>query len=108
FTSFFAASIAVSDKFTESVLIYVIRPASYNLCATLIVRETENPNFKLASCCNVDVVNGAVGFLVACFICTSETLKLSTLQSSNNAFASFSEVNCLFNSAFNLPFDELK
>ena len=38
---------------------YVIFPDSYNLCAADIVRLTENPNFLDASCCKVEVVNGA-------------------------------------------------
>jgi hypothetical protein len=39
----------------------VINPASYNFCAICIVLATEDPIFLLASCCNVDVVNGAEG-----------------------------------------------
>ena len=40
-----------------------------------MVLDTENPSFKLASCCNVDVVNGAEGFFDAGFLSTEVTLK---------------------------------
>ena len=69
-----------------------------------MVLETENPNFKLASCCKVDVVNGAAGFLVAGFIVTASTLKFTDLQESNNAVTSSSDFNCLETSARILPF----
>ncbi len=51
---------------------YVMRPTapsspssmpSYRSCATRIVRLEPNPSFLAASCCSVDVVNGAAGFL---------------------------------------------
>ena len=42
-----------------------MRPASYNRWATPMVRDTLKLSFLEASCCKVDVVKGAVGFLVA-------------------------------------------
>jgi hypothetical protein len=40
-----------------------------------MVRETEKPNFKLASCCKVEVENGAVGDFFAGFFVTDFTAK---------------------------------
>ena len=65
------ASCAVWLNEVLSVLIYEIKPCSYSLCATLIVRDTPNPSFLLASCCNVDVINGAEGFLFSGFLTMS-------------------------------------
>ena len=49
-----------------------------------MVLDTENPSFKLASCCNVDVVNGAEGFFVAGFLSTEVTLKFLPIELSKN------------------------
>jgi len=48
-----------------------MRPASYNRCATCIVLATGYPNFREASCCNVDVVKGAAGDFFAGFFVNS-------------------------------------
>jgi hypothetical protein len=39
-----------------------------------MVCVTEKPSFLAASCCNVEVVNGAAGFLVAGFFSKLATL----------------------------------
>ena len=39
-----------------------------------MVRDTLNPNFRDASCCRVEVVNGAAGFLVEGFVSMEETV----------------------------------
>src|ERR1700712_4240389 len=76
----FAASIANSDKFTESVLIYEILPASYKRCATVMVCATEKLSFREASCCNVDVVKGAEGDFFAGFFSKSRTKKSAPIN----------------------------
>ena len=38
-----------------------------------MVRDTLKPSFRDASCCNVDVVNGAAGFLVDGLVSMDET-----------------------------------
>ena len=68
-----------------------------------MVLETENPNFKLASCCNVEVVNGAVGDFLAGFFVTETTLKLCVEQAFKKSVACFS-VSKLFES-FALTFE---
>src|SRR6516164_10346250 len=52
---------AVCDRVTESVRIYVIWPFSYSRCAVDIVYLAEKPSLRDASCCNVVVRNGAYG-----------------------------------------------
>ena len=42
----------------------MIFPSWYNFCAEAIVALELKPSLELASCCKVDVVNGAAGFLV--------------------------------------------
>ena len=54
-------------------------PDSYNLWATLIVLETGKDNFLDASCCNVDVVNGAGADFFTGFFTISETLNVDSL-----------------------------
>ena len=80
---------------------YVIKPPlypgisklpSYNCWATDIVRRGENPNFKDASCCIVEVVNGATGFLVVSFSSISAILQIfpcSNEETISRAVASF-------------------
>ena len=85
---------------------YVILPASYKRWATDIVLETEKPSFKLASCCNVEVVNGAEGDLVAGFFCTSPTLNVALMHAFNKSEACVLFVNCFDNSALIFPFLE--
>ena len=67
FTHYLAALIACSERWTESVLIYVIKPLSYSPWAHLIVSLADNRSFRLASCCKVLVVKGGTGFLVVGF-----------------------------------------
>ena len=64
---------------------YVMRPTapsspismpSYRSCATRIVRFEPNDSFFAASCCSVDVVNGADGFLRRSRRLTSVTSKV--------------------------------
>ena len=61
-----------------------MRPSSYNRCALLMVLLTENPNFLAASCCNVEVVNGAAGAFLAGFFSKPETLKSAFMFASKN------------------------
>jgi hypothetical protein len=63
------------------------------------VRDTENPSFLLASCCNVDVVNGADGALFHGFFSTSSTLNFAVLQYSRNGITSSDFLNSLSNVA---------
>jgi hypothetical protein len=46
---------------------------SYRLCATFIARSVEKPSLRTASCCSVDVVNGAAGERSLRFFSTSTT-----------------------------------
>jgi hypothetical protein len=80
---------------------YVIFQDSYNFCASCIVRDTENPSFLLASCCNVDVVNGADGALFHGFFSTFPTLNLAFLQYSKKGITSLDFLNSLSNVAGN-------
>ena len=66
-------------------------PDSYSFWATCIVRETEYPNFLLASCCNVDVVKGAAGERFAGLVSNDLTSKSAPIQSCKN----FSASSCL-------------
>ena len=68
-----------------------------------MVLLTENPILRLASCCSVEVVNGAAGVLVAGFCCTSSTLNLAFCASAKSACAAFLSESCWFNSAVNKP-----
>src|SRR5262249_33642597 len=52
---------AVCDRVTESVRIYVMWPFSYSRCAVDIVYFAEKPSLRDASCCSVVVRNGAYG-----------------------------------------------
>jgi hypothetical protein len=63
------------------------------------VRDTENPSFLLASCCNVDVVNGAEGALFHGFFSTFSTLNFAVLQYSKNGITSSDSLNSLSNVA---------
>jgi len=68
-----AALVACSERCTESVLIYVMKPLSYSPCAHLIVSLADNRSFLFASCCNVLVVNGGTGLRVDGFFSIFET-----------------------------------
>ena len=70
---------------------YVIFPDSYSLWAADIVLLTENPNFLEASCCKVEVVNGADEDFLNGFFSTDEIEKLESILFSRMVFASFSE-----------------
>ena len=80
----------------------MICPDSYNCCATRIVLETEKPNLRDASCCNVDVVKGADGVRFAGFFCKSFTLKAAPIHVSKKLSASFKVENSFVNVAFNV------
>ena len=43
---------------------------SYRLCAVRMVRWVLKPSLRDASCCSVEVVNGAVGLRLRCFLST--------------------------------------
>ena len=51
-----------------------MKPFSYRVCATRIACRDENRSLRLASCCSVDVVNGAAGRRVYGFSSTEETV----------------------------------
>src|SRR5690349_5821696 len=89
---------AVLLKFTLSVRMYEIYPFSYNFCAISMVLETPYPNFRDASCCNVEVVNGGAGERLPGFTCTSLTVYPAPLHDSRKVAASSAEL-CFFPSA---------
>ena len=60
-----------------------------------MVRDTLNPNFRDASCCSVEVVNGAAGFLVEGFVSMEDTVWVAPWQAVRNAWASSSVLNVL-------------
>ena len=64
-----------------------------------MVRLTENPSFRDASCCNVEVVKGAVGDLVAGFFSTEETRNTASIFCLKNDNASCSLPKVVANSA---------
>ena len=70
---------------------YVIFPDSYNLCAADIVRLTENPNFLDASCCKVEVVNGADEDFLNGFFSIDEIKNFESILFSRILLASSSE-----------------
>jgi hypothetical protein len=81
---------------------YVILQDSYNFCASCIVRDTENHNFLLASCCNVDVVKGADGVLFHGFFSISSTVNFAVLQYSKKGITSLVFLNSIFKVAGNV------
>gem|GEM_PF-2866031 len=78
--------------------------ASYNFCATCIVLATEKPSLREASCCSVDVVNGAEGVFFHGLTSILEILNVESFISFRNfsvslgSFISFqsSALNCFF------------
>jgi hypothetical protein len=54
-----AALIAVSDSVVESVRMYVMKPFSYRRCANDMHWLELKRSLRPASCCSVDVMNGA-------------------------------------------------
>ena len=79
---------------------YVIFPSSYSFCATCIVCDTENPSLRPASCCSVDVVNGAAGDLVSGFFSTDDTVNRAVTHFSRNACTSSAVAKRRVSSAF--------
>ena len=77
-----------------------MRPASYNRCATPIVRDTLKLNLREASCCRVDVVNGAAGFLVAGLVSMDDTTWSAWVHASRKDWASASDEKVLPHVAF--------
>ena len=75
-------------------------PASYKRCAIIIVLATGKYNFLEASCCKVEVVNGAAGAFFAGFVCRSFTLKSASIQEFKKASASFFVLNVFGSLAF--------
>ena len=73
-----------------------------------MVCATENPNFRAASCCKVDVVKGAAGVLFPGFVSTDEIVNDAFLASFKKASASCSFANRLSNSALKFPFSLAK
>ena len=63
-------------------------PDSYNFCATRIVCATEKPILRDASCCKVEVVNGADGDFLAGLAMTDETENILSDACVRNTFAS--------------------
>ena len=81
---------------------YVMRPASYNRWATPIVLFTLKPSFREASCCKVEVVNGAAGFLVEGFVSTEDTVCVAPAHASKNPCASLSVLKDLLHAALTM------
>ncbi len=93
--------IASSDRFVESVRMYVMRPSSYSFWAIRIVVFTENPSLFPASCCRVEVVNGGAGARFTGFTLKSATEKEADAQCSRKTRASSSVAIRRFSSALN-------
>src|SRR6202007_1152912 len=65
-----------------------------------MVCDTENPSLRAASCCSVDVVNGADGERLAGLVSKLSIVNAAALHFSKNACASCSVLKRLSNSAF--------
>ncbi len=79
---------------------------SYNFCAVVIVRFTEKPILRAASCCNFDVINGGTGLRLRSFVVTESTTNFSLFASSTIVCAVASSLMCVsffFNSWSNAP-----
>ena len=63
-------------------------PDSYRRCATIMVCATVKPNLRAASCCRVEVVNGAAGVFFSGRVLMSLMVKVEDLQLSRNFCAS--------------------
>ena len=82
-------------KFTESVLMSVIRPVepeptsipSYSCCAVRMVLAVLIDSLRTASCCMVEVVKGALGRRERLRLDTAETVAVSLLIESTIAWA---------------------
>ena len=66
----------------------MINPDSYKRCAIIIVCATVYPSLRAASCCRVEVVNGAGGVFFTGRVVISSIVKVAPLHASRNAFAS--------------------
>ena len=90
-----AAVTASSDRRSESVLMYVIRPTvpmpltstpSYSCCAMDIVRLGVMPSRRLASCWSVEVMKGGEGlrcFLPRFTLCTLKGLPVTAAMTAS-------------------------
>ncbi len=79
--------------------------ASYNFCATCIVRDTENHSFLLASCCNVEVVKGAEGVFFHGLVSIFDIWNSELLQSHKNSSTSSGDLKSVFSVAGKSFFD---
>ena len=64
-----------------------------------MVRETEKPSLREASCCRVDVVNGAAGLRFVGLVTSDFTVYSAPMQSVKKALASASVLKRLFSGA---------
>ena len=69
---------------------------SYNRWAICIVRDAENPSLREASCCSVEVVNGADGWRFVRFVSTEETENEDAFICCSICFACSSDVMSSF------------
>ena len=99
---FLAPFIPSSERDVESVLIYVIKPFSYNCCASRIVFLADDLNFLAASCCKVEVVNGGFGWELTIFSSIFVTVQLPLSSSLISVLACDSDKR-ITSSLFNLP-----
>ena len=76
------------ERFTESVRMYVMRPDSYSRWATIMVCATVKPSLWAASCCRVEVVNGAAGVRFCGRVVISPMVNVASLQFSRKRMAS--------------------
>jgi hypothetical protein len=79
-------------------------PLSYSFCATTMVFKTENPSLRDASCCKVEVVNGAAGVLLPGFFSMALTLNSASETCFKNFSASASVLKLAGRSALNAAF----
>ena len=79
-------------------------PFSYKRCATRIVFNTEKPNLLEASCCKVEVVNGAEGERLPGFFSIALTLNVAPTTSFKNFSASVCVLKLEARSALNDAF----
>src|SRR5690606_3241897 len=83
---------------------YVIFPDSYSFWAIIIVRETENPSLRLASCCSVEVVNGGEGFRLDGLVSKLSIVKTAFSQAFKKSSASAAVSNLFGSSALSSSF----
>ena len=73
-----------------------------------MVCDTLNPNLREASCCKVEVVNGADGVRLAGLVSILLMVYKAPLHFSKNAVASASVLKRFSNSAFNMALSPTK